>query len=357
MDDEVIPSESTMDEAPVIANEDRAAVAEYLMSDRYRQYKTWSVESSSREMMPFIKSRWCPPGASSFVAGPLGLAFITLVFAILLPIGIEAMQEFTPRRPVYTTMMMIVQTLALPPLIAFAFATVTPMFWYGSVVVRFAMALASTLPACIGFGVVLTLFEAGNPDDFWIGFCLVMFTSLLTTAATAVTIQMWSRWTMTHYRVDDESLPRAGTRSMIELTAIAAVGCSVFVSIDLGEYIEGILFFGGLGFISAITITSALIAYFRAGKNRRTAMVIGFLFAFAAAYLLNGFFAATEYGWDVLSMEALLIGSVSLYGAALNIAVMWLCLRWLKACGWRCINRKTEPTARLQTTGPSSRML
>lgn len=345
MDDPVTRSDSKMDEPPAGANQDRAAVAEYLASDRYQQHQTGSVDADSSRKMPYGNSGWCSPGAPSLVAGPMGLAFITLVFAVLLPIGIEAMQEFMSSRPEYTVMMLVVQTLALPPLITFAFTAVTPMFWYGSVTVRFAMALASTLPACIGFGLMVTALEGRTPADFWIGFSLVMFTSLMATAATAVTIQMWSRWTMTHDRADDEPLPRSGTRSMIELTAIAAVGCSVFVSLDLGEYIEGILFFGGLGFISAITITCALIAYFRAGQKRRTALVIGFLFAFAAAYLLNGFFAAMEYGWDVLSIEALLIGSVSLYGATLNIAVMWLCLRWLKACGWRCINRKMEARA------------
>jgi hypothetical protein len=183
-----------------------------------------------------------------------------------------------------------------------------------------------------------------------------MFTSLLATAAIAVAIQLWSPWTMSHRRVDNRALPRMGTRSMIELTAIAAAGCAVFVTVDVGDYFEGILLFGAIGLISAIAIAAALIVYFRAGSYPRATLIIGLTSAFAAAFLLNAFFAAEEYGWDVLTIEILLISGVSLYGAAVNIAVMWLCLRWLRFCGWRCIHRRTAPVVTSQTVaqGPGT---
>ncbi len=330
-------------------SEDRTAISDYFASQRFRQYRTLDPGSTTPEFWEEPHSIFNAPGMPSLLSGPVGLAAITLMFAVLFPIGLKLLQEFMPNRPAYTSMMLIVQTLMLPPLIAFGFAAVTPMFWYGSVVVRFAMALASTVPACIGFSVALKVLEANNPSDFWIGFSVVMFTSLLATAATAVAVQMWSPWTMSHHRVDNRALPRMGTRSMIELTAIAAAGCAVFVTVDVGDYFEGILLFGAIGLISAITIAAALIVYFHAGTQPRTMLIIGLAGAFAAAFVLNAFFAAQEYGWDVLTMEILLIGGVSLYGAIVNVAVMWLCLRWLRFCGWRCIHRRTASVVTSQT--------
>jgi hypothetical protein len=140
---------------------------------------------------------------------------------------------------------------------------------------------------------------------------------------------------------------------MIELTAIAAVGFSVFVSSEVVvEYIEGVLFFGGMGALMSIAVISASIAYFRPPVTTRSRWglprVISLIFAFSSACLLNGFIATMEFGWDVLTGEFLMIGLASLYGAAVILLLMWLCLRWLRLCGWSCErrgagNRTAEP--------------
>jgi hypothetical protein len=230
-----------------------------------------------------------------------------------------------------------------PPMVSFSFAAVAPMFWYGSVILRFVMATAAVVPGCIGFYLALMYVENMRSDhEFWHGFMMVMFTCLMAIATVALTVQMWSRWTLSHARFDDEALPTLGIRSLIELTAIAAIGCAVFVSNDFGDYLEVMLLFAGVGSLAAAAIISTLIAYFRAGDRSRVAALVGFVFAFGAALVMNGFFAVQEYGWDVISAEMILIGFTSIYGAAVTCGVMWLCLRWLRFCGWRCLNRKHE---------------
>ena len=59
-----------------------------------------------------------------------------------------------------------------------------------------------------------------------------------------------------------------------------------------------------------------------------------------SALLLNGFFAVAEFGWNSLIYGAPIMAAVSVYGTALIMGVMWLCLWWLRSCGWVCVNRR-----------------
>ena len=127
---------------------------------------------------------------------------------------------------------------------------------------------------------------------------------------------------------------------MMELTVIAAVGFAVIVSIDSGDFVEGVLFFTGMGFLSSLAVISVLIAFLRQGHRNHRAAIIAGLFAFGSAFLLSGFMAVMEYGWDSLIYNFLLISAVSMYGAVLICGVMWLCLWWLRSCGWRCVSRQ-----------------
>lgn len=327
-----------------VRSADQRDVESYFGSERFRRRRTLSPEASTdRLLAPGPFRTWgIDEGAPSLLAGVAGLSAITTFFAVMFPIGLEAMQEFTRTRPQYPVMMMIVQTLYFPAMVSFCFAAVCPMFWYGSLIVRFLMAAAAVLPGCIAFLIGISLVEGAPPNDFWEGFAVVMFTAFLAIAATSLTIQMWTRWSLSHARVDEAALPPLGTRAMIELTSIAAIGFAVFVSTDTDEYLVGMYFFGGVGFLASATIIAAMIAYFRAGRKRSIAVGAGVAFAFAIAFFVNSFFAAQEYGWDILSVEAVLIGLISAYGTFVIFLVVWLCLRWLRYCGWRCVNRRLE---------------
>lgn len=80
-----------------------------------------------------------------------GLSILTAVFATVLPITIHFLNEYNVVQPPFAFMMVIVQTLLLPPLVCFSFATATIMFWYGSVTIRFVLAILTVLPGCFVF--------------------------------------------------------------------------------------------------------------------------------------------------------------------------------------------------------------
>lgn len=279
-------------------------------------------------------------GHLSLVAGLAGLGALTLFFGVLFPIEIALLNWYDVVQPTYVPMMIMVQSMLFPPVISFSFAAVAAMFWYGGLLLRFAMAIAIVLPGCVGFYATVTYTDGPQDTEFLQAFSMVMFTCLLSTATVALAAQMWSRWTLTHARKDVSPFPMLGIRSLIELTAIAALGFTAFVSSDSADFVEGILLFGCVSSLMAAATISAMIAYFRAGKNRLVAAIIGFVFAFGAACTMNCFFAVQEFGWSILSGETILIGMTSVYGAAVICGVMWLCLRWLRFWGWRCLNRR-----------------
>ena len=124
-------------------SEDQLEVREYLASSRYQRAKSTSWQ---RERM--VANIEVGESKSLFM-GIGGLATFVLVFGAAMPLGMELVNQlFTTGRPKFALMMIIFQTLLYPPVVCFAFATVTPMFWYGSVFLRFAMASFAVLPGC-----------------------------------------------------------------------------------------------------------------------------------------------------------------------------------------------------------------
>ena len=330
--------------------DDQRAVAEYLGSDLYHRAGrlTHAKVPLEQERRSYFEYRRVEPEQRSLIAGIAGLAAITLLLGITVPMEIHLLNEFNIGRPTYIWMMMMVQSMLLPPMVGFSFAAVTPMFWYGSIILRFAMATAAVSPGCLGFAFALFSVENGAPHGFAHAFSLVMFTCLMTIATVALTTQLWSRWTLSHARSDVTTLPPTGIGSMIELTGVAAVGFTVFMSNDFLEYLEGMYLFGGISCMAAIAIISTQIAFLCEGPRSRAATVTSFAFAFAAAFVLNSFFGVMEYGWDVLTGELFLISAASLYGALLICGLMWVCLRWLRFCGWQCIDRRGMRQSRRQ---------
>ena len=317
-------------------SEDQHEIAEYFASSRYQRAKstTWQRE----RMVANIEVG----ETKSLFMGIGGLATFVLVFGAAMPMGMELFEEvFRTGRPKFALTMIMVQTLLYPPAVCFAFATVTPMFWYGSVFLRFAMASFAVLPGCIAFVALIAIFE-GGADDFWLDFFAVMFAYFITASTIALGVQLWSPWTMTHAREGSSFAPPTGTRSMLELTAIAAIGCAILGAIDLESVMEGVLFLTAFAFLASIAIISLLIIALGENERKRLAVIVAAGSAFVGAALVNGFFAVMEYDWYALTTEFLLIGTVSLYGVVVITALMALCLGWLRYCGWTCINRRNQ---------------
>jgi hypothetical protein len=323
-------------------SEDQRAIAEYFASATYRRRSTapthtpdqaWVLDSVmlDHDVVPTTSLCW----------GLLGLIGILAFFGFLMPLEIKLVEEFfNTGRPMFAMQSILFQTLLFPPAISFSFATVTPMFWYGSIVLRFAIAALMVFPGCVAFYLAASWADEFSSHDFWMGFACVMFAHFLTAGTIALTIQMWSPWALSHARPRGAPLPALGTRAMMELTVIAAVGFAVIVSIDSSKYTDGIIFFAVLGCLSSLAVISALIAFLREGSRNYHSAIISAVLAFGSACLLTGFLAVVEFGWQSLIYEAPFVAAVSLYGAVLICAIMWLCLWWLRSCGWSCINRR-----------------
>ncbi len=326
---------------------DQRALAEYFETDTYKNWMASRANRPARAWVLDLMQRddaFLSPG-TSYRSGLLGLSGILLFFAVLMPLEIELAESVMRRSRGYVQMTMFIQFMAFPPMIAFSFATVTPMFWYGPLLVRFASGALMVIPGYIGFYVALMLVDESPPDDFWYGFSAVLFAQFLTAGAVALTVQMWSPWTLAHHREPGTSLPPLGTREMMELTGIAAIGFAIFVSIDTGGIVEGMLFFTGVGFLTSVAVIGILIAFLRRTHRSVVAAIVSAMGAFATALLLCSFFAIAEFGWDSILNDFLVVGLASLFGAIVIYAVMWLCLWWLKSCGWECVSREEERRA------------
>jgi hypothetical protein len=277
----------------------------------------------------------------SLVVALLGLSVLTAFLAVLPPAAIFLLNEFDVPRPPYAVLSLIIQSVFVPPLICFTFTAVTIMFWYGSVLLRFVLAFLAVLPGCISFCVAGLLLEEGGFDSGFVhDVSIVLFSALLATAGIALTAQLFGRWALTHRQLEEHWIPSTGIQSIIELTVIAAVGSAFLGAVDIELYRQGIFLFGGIALLLAPAFIAALIFYLRADGRNRAPMLVAVLFAFLSVLFMNGFFAVLEFGLDALHDQPWLIALVSLYGTGLTCGLTWVCLRWLRTCGWHCVNSR-----------------
>jgi hypothetical protein len=347
-------------------SEDQKAVNEYFASKSYqepgrrhrRALKPQAFPRAPGDLSGYGLPRyraddWLDAGltpAASFVLGLVGLNFILLITACVPPIAIHLMNQMVSPRDGFFMMMAFIQTIMFPPLISFSFATVTPMFWYGRVWIRFAVGILMVLPGCFAFFALITQLEGNQGDDFLFAFSGVMFTQFLVAGTVALLVQMWSPWTLTHQRRARTPLPPLGTLAILELTGVAALGCAVFMWDGFGGILEGILFFAGIGALSSLAVIAVQIAFLRDDRRNLVSAVIGFAAALGMAALMCGFFAIAEFGWASVTQDLPFITMASAYGAVVISAVLWLCVYWLRFCGWRCVNRHLEKARSIPTT-------
>lgn len=348
------PSEA---ETPVVAdatllNRDQQAIDNYFRSTTFARGKVLRGEQidqrSSTPIRDWFLDVMVPverdlSPISSYWFGLLGLNVLLIVFATVFPISVHLIEDYINNNQTFIFMMFFLQGTMFPAIIAFSFATVTPMFWYGSVLLRFASGVVSVLPGIMAFIVSLALVEEVSfDDDFFLGFASVMYAQFVAAGVVAVTVQMWSPFTLTHARDPESPLPGTGTRALVDLTGIAALGFAISVVADFEDYIVGMLIFGGFGLISSLGVIIAFITFMTRHRWSRFGAVVVVGCAFVTSMLLCGVVATEMFGWESIWYNLLLVSSVALFGTMIVCVVTWLCIAWLRRCGWRCVRRDEE---------------
>ncbi len=318
--------------------EDQLAIRSYFESDRFHAGRVIQHAKLPRRPMDSLPV-FAASGIPSLVMGIFGLAALTCVFGAALPMVMHFIEESNIGRPSYLWMMVLVQSVLYPPLLAFAFSITAPMFHHIALSARCLLSALATLPGCFCFLISIEFFE-GHRNSIWYDFFIVMSACFVAVASVAVIIQLFTPWTATHLLRRGQSLPQTGLRSLIELTAIAAAACAVIMANNFMEYWEGVLLFAGVGLILSFTIISVMMAFLRPRGINPWAIVIGMCFTFAAAFFVSGFFAALEFGWDAIGQDALYVGVAAFYGSIVITLVMAMCIVWLRSCGWSCIHRR-----------------
>jgi hypothetical protein len=329
--------------ATATPSEDQQAIAKYFASETYARTKSRPFRASSRPGRSRWPDRSLAP-TTSFVMGLAGLSAMLFVLGTLAPMLTGELNWAMETSDNYVIFTMLDQTMIYPAIIVFAFVAVTPMFWYGSVLLRFVLAAILIVPACFGF--LSQSDRLDPPGGFPLMFTTVGFATFLTIGAVAVLVQMWSHWTLSHSRQIDAPLAPTGTRSIMELTVVTAVGCFAFLSVDASDFVEMLLLFMALGLCTAVAVLGMLIAFLRPGRRNFFAASISALFAFGGSFIYSGMHAFNAFGWGKLPSMLLPMVGASIYGAAVFGVVMCICVWWLRACGWVCLSRDDERQVR-----------
>lgn len=331
--------QSSSDASEAAYSEDRQAIAEYYASRTYALTKTRVKRFRRPTERPVWPDRVLSPG-TSFGVGLLGLSLVLVGTAALAPILHQGVQLALDPGIYFIAFAMVDQTVVYPVIVGFVFATVTPMFWYGSVLVRCCIAALIVMPGCVAS--YFTLLSTGDVQGFWVTalamFCVVGLLPVL--------IQMVAHWTLSHSRILGEPVNPVGTRSIMELTIVAAIACAILLNVDTTEYKETLLLFTAVAALTSVAVVSMLIALLRVGPRNMLAGGVALLFAFGTSFVYTGMLAFLEYGWASLPK---MLGSIvipALYGTIVMTAIMWAYVWWLRGCGWACISRAEEKEAR-----------
>lgn len=319
--------------------DDQKLIADYFSSSAYQRTKSkkdaehdpqWILTHSLTLEPETVATR-------SFCFGLFGINTIFLVFGFVIPILAEVLEAILDPGP-GGIQLLAIPAFVVPLVICFAMATVAPMFWYGAIWFRFAVAGLMILPGCCSLYGAMTLLEPNRSRVAW-SFAVGLAALYLAVAAVTLGVQMWSTWTLTHRRLPEISIPPIGTRSIMELTGIAALICAACFSFEIGDMAEVLLFSCSMGLFSALTVVAYLIAFLRHGHRNYAAGSLALSLSYVTSFVATGFFEATSLGWQVDNHDFRLVAIVSGMGVLTCGAVVWLSLWWLRSCGWVCVSR------------------
>ncbi len=233
--------------------------------------------------------------------------------------------------------MILYQTALFPVLVSYSFLIVASLFRNGSLVKNVGILLLLIAPALISFFVLIIALNREINEDGIRTVCQMIFGLLLGAGLVAIGFQIWTRWTLVSFQ-QGAAAARTSISSLIELTTIMAVAFAIAVSLAIGQtgMLVAMILFAALGVLSAITIISAVIGYLSKPKHW-LALAIWISIASVASLWFSVGIARFEYGWTFSTRNAVLVLAASLYGTVLMLAMQGVCLRWLRACGWRCV--------------------
>jgi hypothetical protein len=326
-------------------SKDRQAIADYFSSETYARRRSRHKVARPAADVPIWPNPVLTP-RTSFWMGLCGLSVMLLVFGNAAPILSGALRTVIDANDSYVIFVALDQTAILPALVCFAFAIVTPMFWYGSVLVRFALAIILIVPGCLGFAVSSAWLDP--TELFLLSFTRVVLAMFVVIGVVAVLVQMWSHWTLSHSRPIVSRIERSKTRYIMELTGVAAMAFAAIVSIetDEDELTEALLFFATLCLLSTGAVLGMLIGFLRPQGRNFVAVAASAMFAFATSFIYAAMHAFEQFGWDKLPDMLPEVMLVSVYGTGVLLAAMWLCVAWLRGSGWACVHRREEKRLR-----------
>ncbi|NNE00427.1 MAG: hypothetical protein HKN47_24170 [Pirellulaceae bacterium] len=275
----------------------------------------------------------------SALTGLLGLAGFLFVIASAVPVEMHLLEETSifRTRPVFWIISTVLMAIFFPAATVGAIVIAVPMFWHISVLKRYLVAVAMFVPAVVGLSIGLIVLLDAPADEMVPGTVTLFSAAFVAAASVAVAFQMCSPWTLTHLRRSDEPLPRLGIRTLFELTMIVAITIA-FIRLVESDMTSGpILLFAGIAGFASLMGILACIAFLRDGEVTVLALIGAGVAAFGMSFVFVSTIATLEYGWSSVWDQFYVTLPVTLVGAAIVFGTAYLCIYWLRQCGWRCV--------------------
>ncbi|TWU60007.1 hypothetical protein Poly51_02800 [Rubripirellula tenax] len=337
-------SDSTDDPKSLLSDlsDDQIAISQYMSS---RSYRRSLLQSGGRTMY----------ARESIVGGVLSITMLVVAIGLTVALMIAWTQEWLGSLGTFLPMMMAIQTVLVPPMVAISFAVAMAMFWHRPVMLRVLVAIVMTVPGSATFILVLSA-ALGEPlnRDFWIPPFACLFAHFLAAGTVAVFVQLFTPWTLSH-----QSGPRAvsiaptNLLSLFELTVFFAIGFAVLLAISTEEMILGLAFFAIWGSLSTAAIiyimTVTLTPETESSDSLRHRRWIAIVFIFLCVVATNVFFAMSMYNWQLSLPNLPRIAASSLYGTALGSGTCEIMVSMLRSSRWTVVNRRSSPDDRSAT--------
>ncbi|NNE00239.1 MAG: hypothetical protein HKN47_23205 [Pirellulaceae bacterium] len=179
-------------------------------------------------------------------------------------------------------------------------------------------------------------------------FFATMFALFVGAGATGLIVQMWSPWALSHFRSLDQPLPKLGTRALFELTTITAVSYAIIIALSndpaltTNNFIFGTTLLSVFGIVASLAGICLIQMFLRDRRGRPISVFIPLTLLLGTSLILPTFVAVQEFGWNTIRRDAPIVIVAAAYGMLLICAVIALHLGWLYACGWRCLNRRSD---------------
>lgn len=324
-------------------SEDQRAVAEYFASDVYTHAdirRRRAARGASRDHWP---NHSLSPLTSLWL-GLIGLSAMLLVAATLAPMLAALLRAAVNPEDHFVVFTLLHQTAVLPAMVGFTFVIVATMFWCGSVAAKFPLAFLLAVPGgCAALGFATPVKHLGLSGS---QLAIITVAIYLLIATVAVVLQMWSRWTLSHSRPVDSLRDPTSTRAIMELTTVAALGCTLLMSMNMSDIVEPLLLFAALAVLLTFAALAMIIAVLRVDRRNLFAASLALLFAFSSSAVYSSAIAFDVFGWSKLPRLIVPILGSAAYGTMVICGVFWIAVMWMRGCGWICLSRQDERRVR-----------